>query len=162
MATRRARCIQCGRPILVPWEAYNISIMCSGCQSSPPIRTNYRFVKKAPSFVDYPPGPGYGRPNQFYYYQQPRPVMPPPPPPSAYGNKRAVLFGISYGKRVNRIKGSVNDAHCMKYFLIDKLGFPSDAIRLLTGTSCSTIHHHGIIIRQLSSFNPNPTLFRQL
>jgi len=56
-------------------------------------------------------------------------------PPSPYGNKRAVLFGISYGNHANSLKGSLNDVHSMKYFLIQKLGFPADSIRMLTGTN---------------------------
>jgi hypothetical protein len=56
-------------------------------------------------------------------------------PPSPYGNKRAVLFGISYGNRANSLKGSLNDVHCMKYFLTQNLGFPTDSIRMLTGTN---------------------------
>ena len=136
--------------MLVPLAAYNTPVMCSGCQGFPQVRPSYPFVNNAPSFTNYP---GYARPDQFYH-PQPRPVRPPPPPPSAYGNKRAVLFGISYGKQVNRIKGSVNDAHCMKYFLIDKLGFPSDSIRMLTGsTSCYIMSLLFVI-----SFNPNPKL----
>ncbi|XP_061365474.1 metacaspase-1-like [Gastrolobium bilobum] len=130
MATRRARCTQCGRPMLVPLQAYTISTMCFGCQGLlTPVRPNYPFVNNAPPFINYA---GYGRPHQFYYPQSWPLRAPPPPPPSAYGNKRAVLFGITYGNRVNKIKGSVNDVQCMKYFLIEKLGFSSDSIRMLT------------------------------
>ncbi|XP_027339428.1 metacaspase-1-like [Abrus precatorius] len=121
MATRRGRCMQCRRPMIVPLEAYNISIKCGGCQGFPALQPNHHLVKNAPSFGDYY---GYGRRNQFYY--------PPLNPPSPYGNKRAVLIGINYGNRVNRLKGSVNDVHCMKYFLVHNLGFPTDSIRMLT------------------------------
>lgn len=136
MATRRARCSQCGRPILVPLEAYGYSssIMCSGCQGRiPSVQPNYPFVNNAPPLNNYPV---YETLDQFHYPQSrpPRVIT----PPSAYGNKRAVIFGISYGKQVNRLKGSLNDAHCMKYFLIDKLGFPGNSIHMLTGTSFST------------------------
>ncbi|KAJ1396507.1 Caspase-like domain superfamily [Sesbania bispinosa] len=137
MATRRARCTQCGRPMLVPLEAHTISILCSGCQgfSFPQARPNYPFVNNTPPFTNYHPLPahGRGRHDQFYHHHhQPWPLRASSPPPSAYGNKRAVLFGINYGNKVNRLKGSVNDVQCMKYFLIEKLGFPSDSIRMLT------------------------------
>ncbi|MED6108733.1 hypothetical protein PIB30_026820 [Stylosanthes scabra] len=125
MACRRARCMQCGR-VLVPMQAYNVYILCSGCQGYPQVRPNHPLPDSTPpSFA-----PAFPRPRPR---PPPTPPLPPPSSPaSAYGKKRAVLFGISYGKKVNRIKGAVNDAHCMKYFLIDKLGFPTDSIRLLT------------------------------
>ncbi|KAK7302530.1 hypothetical protein RJT34_13422 [Clitoria ternatea] len=133
MATRRARCTQCGRPMLVPLDyAYNISLVCSGCQGFPPVRPNYPYANV--NNFNYPAAAyGYRRPNPFHY-PQPLVLRPPPPlaPTSAFGNKRAVLVGISYGNQVNSLKGSVNDAQSMKYFLIDKLGFPSDSIRVLT------------------------------
>ncbi|TKY71470.1 Metacaspase-1 protein [Spatholobus suberectus] len=129
MATRRARCTQCGRPMLVPMEAYTIPIMCFGCPA--PERTNYPFVNNAPPFVNYPSHADRTR-NQFHYPQAQSLPQRAPLPPSAYGNKRAVIVGISYGNQINRLKGSLNDAQCMKYFLIHKLGFPSDSIRMLT------------------------------
>ncbi|KAK7328145.1 hypothetical protein VNO77_22241 [Canavalia gladiata] len=139
MATRRVRCMQCGRPMLVPLEAYTVPMMCYGCQGLPQLQLqpNYGYVNNRPSFINY--SPGYGRRNQFYY-PQPRPLpltlrAPPPaltPPPSTYGNKRALLIGISYWTQVNSLKGSVNDVQSIKYFLIHKLGFPSDSIRMLT------------------------------
>lgn len=145
MASRRARCSQCGRAIQVPVEveayASSITIICSGCHSQgfnqqPSLRPNYSSVdnnNNITSFTNYPPPPTYGR-QQFW--QQPlRGPQPSMTPPSPYGNKRAVLFGISYGNRVNRIKGSLNDVHCMKYFLTEKLGFPANSIRMLTGTT---------------------------
>ncbi|KAG5000527.1 hypothetical protein JHK87_021599 [Glycine soja] len=136
MATRRVRCMQCGRPLLVPIEvAYTIPLMCYGCQAS---RPNYHFANNVtPPFVNYHPAPGYAhriRRNQFNY-PRPLPLTPPPTPlnpPSSYGNKRAVLVGISYCNQINNLKGSVNDAQSMKYFLINKMGFPSDSIRVLT------------------------------
>ncbi|MED6108734.1 hypothetical protein PIB30_026821 [Stylosanthes scabra] len=119
MASRRARCMQCGRPVVVPMQAYNVYILCSGCQGYPQVQPNYPLLNSTPSFINFAPG-------------FPRPCPPPASPASPYGKKRAVLFGISYGKQANRIKGAVNDAHCMKYFLTDKLGFPTDSIRMLT------------------------------
>jgi len=82
--------------------------------------------------MQYPPTT-YEIPVHSYY--------PPLRPPSAFGNKRAVLFGISYANTdaPKKLKGSVNNARCMKHFLIDKLGFPSNSICMLTGNFCSTI-----------------------
>ncbi|WVY93141.1 hypothetical protein V8G54_032229 [Vigna mungo] len=148
MASLRVRCMQCGRPIVVPMEAaYSMSIMCYACQGQAQARNslpqNYYFpnnnINNVPSYL---PRPGYGyarRPyNQFYNPQPLQLVAPPPPPPltppSSFGNKRAVLVGISYGNRSNNLKGSVNDAQSMKYFLVNNLDFPTDSIRILTGT----------------------------
>lgn len=131
-------------------EAYSIPIvMCYACQGrNQP--NNYAFVNNvAPPYVNHPAG-GYGHgygygcgygygyapraPNQFHYPQLLRLRAPPPSltPPSAHGNKRAVLVGISYADQIHSLKGSVNDAQSMKYFLINKMGFPSDSIRVLT------------------------------
>ncbi|KAL2342096.1 hypothetical protein Fmac_010036 [Flemingia macrophylla] len=143
MATRRARCTQCGRPLLVPMETYSIPIiLCYACQGRIHPSNNYAFVNNnAQPFVNYP-GYGYGyghgyapRPRNQLYYPQPLQLRAPPPPltpPSAYGNKRAVLVGISYADQIHSLKGSVSDAQSIKYFLVNKMGFPSDSIRLLT------------------------------
>ncbi|WJX22039.1 hypothetical protein P8452_11386 [Trifolium repens] len=134
MATRRARCSKCGRAILVPIEleeygyASSITMICSGCNSRGfSQQPNYPFVNNNNA----PPPPAYGRRQSW-----PQTVMAPQhsmAPPSPYGNKRAVLFGICYGNRANSLKGSLNDVHCMKYFLTQNLGFPTDSIRMLTG-----------------------------
>jgi hypothetical protein len=136
MATRRARCSKCGRAILVPIEleeygyASSITMICSGCNSRGfSQQPNYPFVNNNNA----PPPPAYGRRQSW-----PQTVMAPQhsmAPPSPYGNKRAVLFGICYGNRANSLKGSLNDVHCMKYFLTQNLGFPTDSIRMLTGTN---------------------------
>lgn len=142
--------MQCGRPIVVPMEAaYSISIMCYACQGQAQAQAqarnslpqNYYFpnnnINNAPSYL---PRPGYARrPYNQFYYPQPLQLVAPPPsppltPPSSFGNKRAVLVGISYGNQSNRLKGSVNDAQSMKYFLVNNLDFPTDSIRILTGT----------------------------
>ncbi|KAK4476901.1 hypothetical protein RD792_016065 [Penstemon davidsonii] len=53
-------------------------------------------------------------------------------PHSAHGKKRAVLCGVSYYGQRYKLEGTVNDVKCMSYFLIQKHGFPSDAILVLT------------------------------
>lgn len=82
--------------------------------------------------IQYPATTTYGTPVRPYYS--------PFRPPSVFGNKRAVLFGISYANTAapRKLRGSANNAKCMKQFLIDKLGFPSNSIYMLTGTFCST------------------------
>ncbi|KAE9599337.1 putative Caspase-like domain-containing protein [Lupinus albus] len=47
-------------------------------------------------------------------------------------NKRAVLCGVTYGKRKFRLKGTVNDVIDMKELLVKNFKFPMDCIRLLT------------------------------
>ncbi|GAU24113.1 hypothetical protein TSUD_389070 [Trifolium subterraneum] len=83
---------------------------------------NYNFS------MHYPPTT-YGTPFLSYY--------PPSRPPSAFGNKRAVLFGISSADTATprKLRGFVNNAKLMKQLLIDKLGFPSNSIYMLTGAT---------------------------
>ncbi|CAL5183212.1 unnamed protein product [Lathyrus oleraceus] len=79
--------------------------------------------------IQYPATTTYGTPVRPYYS--------PFRPPSVFGNKRAVLFGISYANTAapRKLRGSANNAKCMKQFLIDKLGFPSNSIYMLTDDS---------------------------
>ncbi|XP_057431777.1 metacaspase-1-like isoform X2 [Lotus japonicus] len=79
--------------------------------------------------------PGYGN-GSLAQFQSPMGPPSPLKPPSAYGHKRAVLFGIHYGNTAApRLKGSVNNAQCMKDFLINKLSFPSNSIWMFTDDS---------------------------
>ncbi|KAK7302531.1 hypothetical protein RJT34_13423 [Clitoria ternatea] len=50
-------------------------------------------------------------------------------PPS---NKRAVLCGVTYGKRKFKLEGTVNDVNNIKRLLLDKFQFPIQCIRVLT------------------------------
>lgn len=147
MAGRRERCNRCGVQLLVPPEAE--TIQCAVCQGITRVRPNepwvqaqdsiYNAANRFKSFVNtmmaasvnsYPAAnatPVYG-----YYPQPPRPT-PTLMPPNAYGRKRALLCGVSYYGHSNKIKGSVNDVKCMRYFLVEKLGFPNDSILILTG-----------------------------
>ena len=44
-----------------------------------------------------------------------------------------MVCGVSYlGQKCN-VKGSVNDVNYMRYFLVQKMGFPIDSILVLTG-----------------------------
>ncbi|CAL0328173.1 unnamed protein product [Lupinus luteus] len=67
------------------------------------------------------------------------PVDPPPPPstynlapPNPHGRKKAVVIGISYRFSRHELKGCINDANCMRYFLINKFNFPEASIIMLT------------------------------
>ncbi|KAK7412153.1 hypothetical protein VNO78_03602 [Psophocarpus tetragonolobus] len=51
---------------------------------------------------------------------------------STPGNKRAVICGVSYGKRKFKLEGTVNDVVNMKSLLLDKFKFPTHCIRVLT------------------------------
>lgn len=69
--------------------------------------------------------------SHSHYPQLVRP-MPSLATVSAKGRKRAVLCGVSYHGQMHRLKGTVNDVRCMKYFLIERMGFPNDSIILLS------------------------------
>ncbi|XP_058771732.1 metacaspase-1-like [Vicia villosa] len=131
MATRRGRCCQCGRAIQVEAYGYanSMAMMCSGCRSQGfSQQPNCPFVNNNSNSP--PPPAAYGRrPSWPHTLMGPQAPM---TPPSPYGNKRAVLFGISYGNSATSLKGSLNDVHSMKYFLTQKLGFPTDCVRMLT------------------------------
>ncbi|KAJ1396509.1 Caspase-like domain superfamily [Sesbania bispinosa] len=47
-------------------------------------------------------------------------------------NKRAVLCGVTYGKRKFRLDGTINDVVNMKDLLLNKFKFPFECIRVLT------------------------------
>ncbi|KAJ7968216.1 Metacaspase-1 [Quillaja saponaria] len=133
---RRQRCSWCGMQLLVPPEAPTIQCaVCHGITQVPrpvdPFGVSGRYrgftnnygttaTNNSPGFR------GYGS-----YPQPPRP-QPPLMAPSAYGRKRALLCGIRYHGQSHGLKGSVNDVMCMREFLIDNLGFPSDCILMLT------------------------------
>ncbi|KAF6140576.1 hypothetical protein GIB67_013869 [Kingdonia uniflora] len=152
MASRKARCKGCGTKLLVPPETQ--TIRCAICQSvtkvrpqdtydrvQDPVRQATGWLKSFMSDVsgkidsisssgnNYPTAPssGYG----YGYY--PTPAVPwPLIYPSVHGNKRAVLCGISYRSQRYELKGTINDVNCMRFFLVEKLGFPNESILVLT------------------------------
>ncbi|XP_043719509.1 metacaspase-1-like [Telopea speciosissima] len=71
-----------------------------------------------------------------YYSPPPPPPLPAPAscpyPAVAGGKKRALLCGVSYKSRRYELKGSINDVNCMRYFLVQKLGFPNESVFVLT------------------------------
>ena len=95
------------------------------------------------AFGSYSLPTGGGSCSGYSYYSTPQPAAAAIPcpwpgmalvPSSAYGRKRAVVCGVSYLGQKWNLKGSVNDVNCMKYFLVEKMGFPVDSILILTGT----------------------------
>ena len=128
------------------------SIQCSVCHGITRVQSNDRWVQVQDSishtanrFKDLVNTVVAGSVNsypawnaQVYgYYPQLPPPRPSPPlmPPNPHGRKRALLCGISYYGRSYKLKGSVNDVRCMRYFLVEKMGFPNESILILTGTN---------------------------
>ena len=66
-------------------------------------------------------------------HQRPPQPRPPLSPVSVHGRKRALLCGVNYHGKSYKLKGSINDVKCMRYLLVEKLGFPNDSILMLTG-----------------------------
>lgn len=150
MAGKSERCSWCGVQLLVPPETK--SIQCSVCHGITRVQSNDRWVQVQDSishtanrFKDLVNTVVAGSVNsypawnaQVYgYYPQLPPPRPSPPlmPPNPHGRKRALLCGISYYGRSYKLKGSVNDVRCMRYFLVEKMGFPNESILILTGTN---------------------------
>jgi metacaspase-1 len=150
MASKQHRCNQCGTLLVVPIavQAFKCA-MCNGIthvQSTGPMNQAYNSLNHiaglfrgfmntiTTSSAINSNSSNYGTAH-FGYYHQPQPLRPSYPlvPPSPYGSKRAVLCGICYHGRSYKLKGSINDVKCMKYFLIKEFGFPSDSILMLTG-----------------------------
>ncbi|XP_075674652.1 metacaspase-1-like isoform X1 [Castanea sativa] len=147
MEGKSERCSWCGVQLLVPPETK--SIQCSVCNGITRVRSNDRWVQVQDSishtanrFKDLVNTVVAGSVNsypswnaQVYgYYPQPPPPRPSPPltPPNPHGRKRALLCGVSYYGRSYKLKGSVNDVRCMRYFLVEKMGFPNESILILT------------------------------
>lgn len=143
-ANKRLRCNSCGMSISAPTGAQ--AIQCPLCHTMNQIQSNDplsqvhgRFkhllnaassnINKVVSRVNY-----YGSGTSGFGHQ---PLHPSPVPSlapfSAHGRKRAVLCGVSYYGQQHRLNGTVNDVQCMRYFLVHRLGFPIDAVIVLSG-----------------------------
>lgn len=150
MADRRARCSWCGMQLVVPPEAQ--AVRCAVCLSvtktnlyDPPLTQAQNSLYRAANLFKGLVGtvasnihslgnstgnyPGVHTSNYGYY--PPAPPLP-PLPPSVHGRKRALLCGVSYRGKRYMLKGSVNDVRCMRYFLVEKMGFRNDAILILS------------------------------
>lgn len=151
MSTRLGRCSYCGAKIIV--LPYTHTVQCSVCQnithvhlSDPLSQAHNSICTTASRFRDLVNTAstnintivsnysGIGTSSFGYNSQQAR-LSPSLIPVSSHGRKRAVLCGVTYYGQRYRLNGTVNDVNCMRYFLIQKVGFPSDSILVLTGKS---------------------------
>ncbi|XWS54517.1 hypothetical protein CRYUN_Cryun10bG0096200 [Craigia yunnanensis] len=140
---RRERCSGCGLYLLVPPEAQ--TIRCAVCQAITSTITPVASIARpngrwnhvhdsliGPGRTSYPGSGTYGIPYVYAPRQPPPQPRPPLSPVSVHGRKRALLCGVNYSGRSYRLKGSINDVKCMRYLLVEKLGFPNDSILMLT------------------------------
>ncbi|XP_059313754.1 metacaspase-3-like [Lycium ferocissimum] len=142
MDSRRCKCQWCGMKMAAPFGAQTIS--CPRCQSVTQLQParNNGFANfptgnnnMSQGFPAFPTRPGRMSPNA--YNSQPQQFNMSPQinnmrPPSVHGRKRAVLCGINYRGHPKSLKGSINDVLCMRYFLVEKLGFPNASVIVLT------------------------------
>lgn len=159
MATRREKCQRCGVKVLVPLQLQAQTVRCPYCNSIielqhnsnghfyPEVNGNLNGASNniynntglgVPAYnnsrmQDYVPSLVSGNPSYMQSYQMPMQVLPPP----VQERKRAVLCGVSYKGHPKSLKGSVNDVMCMKYFLVERMGFPNSSVIVLTG-----MHHN--------------------
>ncbi|KAM7478975.1 hypothetical protein LguiA_027188 [Lonicera macranthoides] len=151
MEARRQRCNLCGVQLLVPPEAQ--TIQCTVCQAVTRVQPNNHLgqtkdpiSQTASKVMDFiatmsgninsmvAAGNNHSMPTTTVYSYYSQPVQTPRlvVPCSAFGRRRAVLCGVSYYGTRYRLKGTVNDIRCMRYFLVEKLGFSNDSILVLT------------------------------
>ncbi|CAN4110560.1 unnamed protein product [Withania somnifera] len=136
MDRRRCKCNRCGMNMAAPIGAQTVS--CPRCQyviQLQPAR-NYGFANllpannnMSPRFPAYPARPRRMSPQQFNVMS---PQISNIQPPAVHGRKRAVLCGINYRGHPKSLKGSINDVLFMRYFLIEKSGFPNASVIVLT------------------------------
>ncbi|GFP98706.1 metacaspase-3 [Phtheirospermum japonicum] len=122
MERRRLSCRWCGIPSLVPLEAQTLH--CSACRRVTILQGITNVTNQ-----------GYAahvRPNNQWnmFRVQVHPQYAPAPPP--LGRKRALLCGITYKGHRSSLKGSINDVLYMKTLLVERFGFPSPSILVLT------------------------------
>lgn len=152
MSGRRVRCLWCGVQLMVPPNAQ--SIRCVLCNTVTVVQQNdlwsqspnskHRVTTKIKELLgtissninmivaSVIRNPKQMTSNHSHYPQLVRPV-PSLVTFSAKGKKRAVLCGVSYHGQKHSLKGTINDVRSMKYFLIERMGFPNDSIILLSG-----------------------------
>ncbi|PHT30029.1 hypothetical protein CQW23_30418 [Capsicum baccatum] len=123
MDRRRCKCKWCVMIMAAPIGAQTIS--CPRCQyvtQLQPPRNN--------GFANFPP------PSASNFQPQQFNNLPPQinniRSPAVHGRKRAVLCGINYRGHPKSLKGSINDVLSMRYFLVEKLGFPYASVIVLT------------------------------
>ncbi|CAM6106057.1 unnamed protein product [Calypogeia fissa] len=119
MAMMLINCSNCRTPLQLPPGVP--AIRCAVCQAvttvyQPRASGNYGPIQPAPT----PPF----RPQNHVQYT--------PTPPHPGGSKKAVIVGIQYKNSNYELKGCLNDAKCMKYFLQNRFHFPEASIIMLT------------------------------
>ncbi|THU44616.1 hypothetical protein C4D60_Mb02t09260 [Musa balbisiana] len=135
---KTARCSGCDVLLVVPPQAR--AIRCAAClaitdvgSSQDPVRQAMGFLKSVVMNISNGIGSLNSSSSSSGSSSQGYPITSPPPSfPRVRGNKRAVLVGISYVGRRYELKGTVNDVNCMRYLLIERLGFPAEGILVLT------------------------------
>ncbi|XP_073016893.1 metacaspase-1-like [Primulina eburnea] len=116
-------CSNCRTPLQLPPGA--ATIRCAVCKSITRVgdpRTN-------------PPAPPSYRPTHSSVngsYNGPYAPRPGPSSTADHLQKKAVIVGISYRYSRHELKGTINDAKCMKYLLINRFKFPESSILMLT------------------------------
>ena len=78
-------------------------------------------------YPQYPSVPGT-RAQPIPLHQQVPHAMPPPGGP----RKKALIVGINYFGTSAQLRGCINDARCMHYLLVHRLGFREDQILFMT------------------------------
>ncbi|KAA8539733.1 hypothetical protein F0562_026425 [Nyssa sinensis] len=104
-------CSNCHKPLQLPPGAH--SIRCAICHAVTYIADRHSL----PPPPSTPPPYNHAQPGQ---------------PASVHGRKRAVICGISYRYTRHELKGTINDAKCMKYLLVNRFKFPESSILMLT------------------------------
>ncbi|KAJ7546983.1 hypothetical protein O6H91_08G063700 [Diphasiastrum complanatum] len=132
MAHMLINCTNCNTPLQLPPGA--TVIRCVVCHAFTHVADSRAPLRS----VTYPPTSAltpflYSNGGQHYGpHPGPNPLQYSPAPSHPYGSKKAVICGISYRYSRHELKGCLNDAKCMKYFLTTKFDFPESAILMLT------------------------------
>lgn len=121
-------CSNCRTPLQLPPGV--ASIRCALCHAVTHVADPRALPHQPPPSSHAPPP--HAVPSPYNH-------APPGPPPNPHGGKRAVIVGISYKYSRHELKGCINDAKCMRYFLINKFNFPESSIIMLTGMSCDLV-----------------------
>ncbi|EHA8590904.1 putative Metacaspase-1 [Cocos nucifera] len=139
--TRTVRCSRCGVQLVVPPCARTIRCaICHGITNvgsrQDPVRQAVGFVKSMVNSLNPLMSYGFGGSSMSYGCSNSTNDnsawnLPPGYPP-VQGKKRALLIGVSYRTRRYELKGTVNDVNCMRYFLCERWGFPSECVLVLT------------------------------
>ncbi|EPS63992.1 hypothetical protein M569_10790, partial [Genlisea aurea] len=137
MATRRLTCSRCGRPNQVPAQAR--TFYCEACYH---VNDNSGYYYYDDDYFNAPQN--HSGSFNGYYHQRPDhqqsgssgmiqvPYHHQPMAPPVHGRKRALLCGISYKDLPQSLKGSINDVLSMKRLLVERFGFPTSSIIVLT------------------------------